>query len=141
MAGGRAGGVGKEGVGGGFDGPGRDDGRDGGDRQRAVRGAIAAMTRALSDLDKAFGEAFSGERDRGRSMAPGTRDDGRSGSLSPAAPAGDGSAQLGGGAEPAAPGKKDVRRGQVAASLLSASKGIRDKLGRSGRRGPGKQLG
>lgn len=58
-------------------------------------------------------------------------------------PGADQSGELGGGSEtgPRKADKGEERRGGRAASLISGQEGIRDKLGRSGRRGPGKSLG
>src|SRR3546814_6944256 len=55
-----------------------------------------------------------------------------------------GGGELGGGGSAPVSAKGEAEQAQRAgraASLLSASPGIRDKLGRSGRRGPGKSLG
>lgn len=49
--------------------------------------------------------------------------------------------ELGGGAAEVAGKKDDEKRAGRAASILSGTEGIRDKLGRSGRRGVGKSLG
>src|SRR3546814_3969932 len=72
FAGGRAGGVGREGVGGGFDGPGRGGSqRDGGRDDLAgafgigLEGARARASKRSAEAQKEIDKAFGGDRDGG----------------------------------------------------------------------------
>jgi hypothetical protein len=123
----------------------------GGSEQAADRPGGATVTierrkKATSFTDLNTGEKFGVTIDRrkkatkfeDRSPDANQRDGGKG-------PAGDQSGELGGGSTKSGPLKKDdERRGQRAAAILGSgagSEGIRDKLGRSGRRGVGKSLG
>lgn len=102
---------------------------------------IERRKKATTFRDERTGETFSVDR-IGAAKPSGAAESQRDGGKGGANP--DQSGELGGGAGSSLKKKDEERRGKRAAAILGSgagSEGIRDKLGRSGKRGVGKSLG